>query len=207
MSTRIAYAFSLVVLGAALIAAPADAQISKIGYTNQQVILSNMPEMQNVQQQLQKAAKQQQQELQQEQQEWQKQMQQYQQQRSMLNDSARARRERQLRRQEQELRQSSQQRQQELRQREQELMQPLLKDLQSAINLVADRRGIDMVVRSEALLYVDQTSQNVVDITKPVAQELDINLDQAPSGPSPSVDPNTPPPTGGGGSGGGGSQK
>lgn len=204
MSNRLAYALSGLLLTAAIVVAPAQAQLQKIGYTNQQAILSSMPEMQNVQQKLQKAAQQQQQEFQQEQQELQQMMQEYQQQRSMLNDSARAQRERELRKQQQALQQSSQERQQQLRQREQKLMQPLLEDLQSAINLVADRQNIDVVVRSEALLYVDQNSENVVDITRAVAQELDINLEQAPSEPSPTVDPSSTPPAGSGGSGGNG---
>lgn len=199
MTNRLTYIFSLLLLGAAVAVAPAQTQAQKIGYTNQQAILSNMPEMQDVQQKLKRAAKQQQAEFQKEQQELQRKMKQYQQQRSMLNDSARAQRERALRRQQQELQQSSQQRQQRLRKKEQELMQPLLKDLQSAINLVADRQNIDMVVRSEALLFVNQNSENVVDITRPVAQELDISLNQAPSEPSPTVDPGTTPPGGGGG--------
>lgn len=202
MSNRLAHVFTALLLTAAIAVAPAQAQLQKIGYTNQQAILSNMPEMQDVQQQLQKAAQQQQQEFQQEQQELQQMMQEYEQQRSMLNDSARAQRERELRQQQQALQQSSQERQAQLRQREQELMQPLLEDLQSAINLVADRQNIDVVVRSEALLYVDQSSENVVDITRPVAQELDISLNQAPGEPSPTIDPSATPPPGSGGGGG-----
>lgn len=203
MWTRISKTLSLLLLVAGVAVAPSQAQ--KIGYTNQQAILNNMPEMQEVQQKLRKAAKRQQRQFRQEQQELQKKLKQYQQQRSLLDDSARAERERELRKQQQALQRSSQQRQQRLRQRERKLMQPLLKDLQSAVNLVADRQNIDMVVRSQALLFVDQNSDRVVDITRDVAQELDINLEQAPSEPSPSVNPGqTPPPTGGGGGGGGG---
>lgn len=202
MLNRLSKIASLLLLAG--VVAVGSAQAQKIGYTNQQAILSNMPEMQEVQQKLRKAAKQQQQEYQQEQQALQKKIQKYRQQQSLLDDSARAQRERELRRQQQQLQQSSQKRQQQLRQRERELMQPLLEDLQSAINLVADRQNIDLVMQSQALLYVDQNSDQVVDITMEVAQELGINLDQAPSEPSPTVDPsNTPPPTGGGGEGGG----
>lgn len=199
MTDRLLKITSFFLLAAAVAVAPAQAQ--KIGYTNQQAILSNMPEMQDVQQKLQQEFKQQQKRFQQKQQQLQKQIQQYQQQRSMLNDSARAERERELTQQQQELQQWRQKRQQRIRQREQELMQPLLKNLQSAINLVANRRDVDMVVQSQALLYVNQSSDQVVDITQEVAEELEINLEQAPSEPSPTVDPptTTPPPGGGGG--------
>lgn len=190
------FAGLLILLG--IVAAPATYG-QKIGYTNQEAILANMPEMQDVQQTLKQEARQQQRELQQQQKKFQKQVQQYQQQQSLLSDSARSQRERELRRMRNKLQQASQERQQELRQRERELMQPLLEDLQGAIDSVAAARDIDVVMRTQALLYVDQNSGSVVDITQEVAQQLGINLDQQPSEPSPSVDPGAnAPPTGGG---------
>ena len=75
----------LLLVGGLLFAAPAQAQ--KIGYTNQQLILVNMPEYTNVQQQLQQEAQRQQQELQQEQQQFQQRLQTYQRQQSLLADS------------------------------------------------------------------------------------------------------------------------
>lgn len=181
---------------AALVLAPA-AHAQKIGYTNQEAILANMPGMQDVQQQLQQEAREQQQQLQQQRQAFQKKVQQYQQQQSLLSDSAQSQRERELQQMQTDLQQSSQERQQQLRQRERELMQPLLEDLQSAIDSVAAEQNIDVVMRTQALLYVDQNSQSVVDITQEVAQGLGINLEQAPGEPSPSMDPANAPPTGG----------
>lgn len=199
MSHRARTVVSLILLVAAVATVPAQAQ--KIGYTNQQAILNSMPEMQDVRQEMQKEAKQQEREFQRKRQKLQKQLKQYQQQRSLLDSSARARRERKLSRRRQELQQSSQKRRQRLRQRRRKLMQPLLKDLQSAINLVADRENMDMVVRSQALLHVNKTSDQVVDVTSDVANELGISLDQASGRPSPNVNPTqtSPPPGGGGG--------
>jgi outer membrane protein len=191
-------AFALLVFAVA--AAPA-AHAQKIGYTNQEAILANMPEMQNVQQQLQQAAQQQQQELQQERQEFQQRMQQYQKQQSLLSDSVRAQRERELRQMQAQLQQSLQNREQQLQQREMELMQPLLEELQSAIDSVAAQRNVDVVMRTQALLYVNQDSDNVVDITQDVAQQLGIDLSGTPTQPEPSVNNANNPtgPTGGGG--------
>lgn len=190
-------AFALLVFAVA--AAPA-AQAQKIGYTNQEAILANMPEMQGVQQQLQQAAQQQQQELQQERQEFQQRMEQYQNQQSLLSDSARAQRERELRQMQSELQQSLQNREQQLQQREMELMQPLLEELQTAIDDVAQSQNIDVVMRTQALLYVDNNSQNVVDITPDVAEQLGIDLSGTATQPQPSVDnTSSPAPTGGGG--------
>jgi outer membrane protein len=180
--------------------AVSGAQAQKIGYTNQEAILTNMPEWQEVQQQLQKEAKQQQQQLQQERQQFQQQMQRYQKQQSLLSDSARAQRERELRRMQAELQQSAQQRQQQLQKREMELMQPLLEELQTAINNVADSRNVDVVMRTQALLYVNQNSDNVVDITQEVAQSLGIDISNTDTGPEPTVqNPSPTTPTGQGG--------
>lgn len=201
MFNRISTLVTILLLAGAVATAPTQAQ--KIGYTDQQLILGNMPEMQQVQQQMQQAARQQQKEYQQEQQALQKKLQQYQQQRSMLNDSARAQRERELRRQQQELQQSSRERQKQLTQQRQKLMQPLLKRLQNAINTVAERQNIDVVMRTQALLYVRENSDQMVDITTDVANELGISLEQAPGQPSPSVNPDAAPTPPGGGAGGG----
>lgn len=182
----------------ALVLAPA-AHGQSIGYTNQEAILANMPGMQDVQQQLQQEAKEQQQQLQQQRQAFQKEVKQFQQQQSLLSDSAQTRREQELQQMQAELQKSSQQRQQQLQQRERELMQPLLEDLQEAIDNVSSSRDLDVVMRTQALLYVDQNSDSVVDITQEVAEELDIDLDQAPGEPSPSVEqPTNTPPAGGG---------
>lgn len=189
--------FSVAVLLAGLLVVPST-HAQKIGYANQEAILANMPEMSEVQRQLQQEARQQQQELQQERKELQRQMQQYQQQQSLLSDSAKAQRQRELRQQQQQLQKSSQQRQQQLRKREQELMQPLLEDLQSAIETVSARRDLDLVLRTQALLDVDETSDSVVNISPEVAQELGIQLQQSPSEPSPTVEPDAPTPQGGG---------
>ncbi len=188
--------FTFVLAG--LLVLPA-AHGQKIGYANQQAILANMPEMSEVQKKLQREARQQQQELQKERKNLQQQMQQYRQQQSLLSDSAKAQRRRQLRQRQQQLQKSSQQRQQRLRKREQELMQPLLEDLQSAIETVSARKDLALVLRSQSLLDVNENSDMVVNISPEVAQELGIQLQQQPSEPAPTVEPGAPATQGGGG--------
>lgn len=193
--------FSTIVLGLSLLAitCAAPVQAQKIGYANQEALLANMPGMSEVQQQLQKEARQQQQQLQKEQKQLQQKMQQYQQQQSLLSDSARAARERELRQQQEELQKSSQKRQQDLRERERELMQPLLEELQNAIETVSGQEDLDLVLRSQSLLDVDENSSSVVNISPAVAQELGIQLQQDPGQPSPTVEPSQGAPTSGGG--------
>lgn len=160
----------------------AQAQNAPIGYTNQQAILANMPEMQQVRQQLQQEAQSQQQEFQQEQQEFQQKLEAYQKQQSLLSEQRRSEREQELRQLQDSLQQSAQQRDQYLAQREAELMQPLLEDLQNAIEAVAQEQNLTAVLRTQALLYVDD--EQMVDITPEVANRLGIEVEDIEAGPS-----------------------
>lgn len=196
MATRLASLATALLLVALTLVPNVHGQ--RIGYANQEALLANMPEMKEVQKKLQQEARQQQQELQKERQELRKKMKQYQQQQSLLSDSARAQRQRALRQQQQELQKSSQQRQQQLRKREQELMQPLLKDLQSAIETVSAEKNLDLVLRSQALLDVDEKSDAVMNISPDVAQQLGIQLQQSTEEPSPTVEPSATPTQSGG---------
>ena len=198
MSNRVTKSLSLLFLLAAMAAMPVQAQ--KIGYVDQQAVLVSMPEMQEVQQQVQQEMKQQQRELQQQRQQFQKRVKQFQQQQSLLDDSARAERERELQKRSQELRRAAQQRQQQMQKKRRKMMQPLLEKLQGAIDKVAAQQELDMVLRRQVLLYEDETSERVADITRDVAGELGISLTQSPGEPSPTPDQNAPP-AGGSGSG------
>lgn len=198
MSKQLLKSVSLILLSAAVAVAPAQAQ--EIGFVDQQAILASMPGMQDVQQQMQQEMKEQQRQIQQERQQFQKELKQFRQQQSLLDDSARAERKRRLQKRQQEIQQSTQKRRQQMQQRRRKLMQPLLEKLQGAIDKVAAQQELEAVIRQQVLLYDDQTSDRVVDISRDVAQELGISLTQSPGEPSPTVNPNqnTPPPGGGG---------
>jgi len=204
MVTRLSSFVAGLLLLAVLSAPPAQGQ--RIGYANQEALLANMPQMSEVQKKLQRAARRQQQELQKQQKQLQQEMQQYRQQQSLLSDSARAQREQELQQMQQKLQKSSQQRQQQLRKQERKLMQPLLEELQGAIETVASEENVDVVLRSQALLDVNESSSSVVNLSPDVAEQLGIQLQQAPSEPSPTVNPGNTPGTQGGGAGPGGGQ-
>lgn len=159
-----------------------QAETPRIGYTNQEAILANMPDMQQVQQTLEQEAQTMQQEMQSEQQELQEMVAEYQQQQALLSDERQAEREQQLRQRQQQLQQSVQERQQQLAQREAELMQPLLEELQTALNEVAAEQNLDVILRTQALLYVDE--QRVVDVTPEVAERLGIDVSAPEAGPT-----------------------
>lgn len=177
MTKRIAGLAALVLFTLGAFVAPLGAHAqdaSTIGYTNQEALLANMPEMEGLQTQLQQELQQEQEEFQNEQEELQQMVEQYQKQQALLSDENKAEREGEIRQKQQELQQSARERDQMLAQREQELMQPLMDKLQTAIEEVAAERGLAVVMRSQALLYADDA---VVNITEEVASRLGIEIE------------------------------
>jgi Outer membrane protein (OmpH-like). len=81
-----------------------------------------------------------------------------------------------------------------MQQQRRKLMQPLLKKLQAAIDKIAAQQELEAVMRKQVLLYDDQTSGGVVDITRDVASELGVSLTQSPGEPAPTLNQNQQPP-------------
>lgn len=171
----------------------ARAQALSIGYTDHEIIIVNMPEYQQVQQQLQSAYEGSQQELETLYQDYQERVQRYQRQQSLLSEERRAEREQELMALQQDIQEQAQTQDQELAARESELMQPLLEQVQTAINEVSEAQGLDIVLRSQVgtqplLLYVNPTT--VTDITLDVARNLGLDVDATDT----SMPQDTPPP-------------
>lgn len=168
-----------VLLAAPVLLSAAYAQALKIGYTDHEVIIINMPEYQDVQQQLQQAYQGSQQEIQTQYQDYQERVTQYQRQQSLMTEERRAEREQELMQIQQQIQQEAQEKDQQLAEREVELMQPLLERVQNAIDVVAQRNGLDLVLRTQVgqqpvLLYVNEDT--VEDITMDVALELGLDV-------------------------------
>ncbi|MES3630995.1 MAG: OmpH family outer membrane protein [Longimonas sp.] len=183
--------YSVIALALILAAAwgTADVQAQqRIGFTNQEAVLANMPGIQDVQESLQQETVRLQGNLQEMQQEFQEQLQRYEQQQGLLSDERRQEREDELRQMQVELQRSQQEAEQELAQREMELMRPLLEELQDAINEVAAEQNLDLVLREQALLYVSGTTNDVVNITLDVATRLGIDIDESEVEPGPSLE-------------------
>jgi outer membrane protein len=173
-------ALALIALVAPL-SAQAQSQNLSIGYTDYEVLLANMPEMQSVQQQIQTFFQTRQTELQQAAQQLQESAEQYQRQSSLLSEEAKAEREQTLVTSQQELQQRSGRAEQELAQRRAELMRPLFEKLQGAIDAVSAEKGLDLVLPTQVggdpfILYVND--QTIVDITRDVAARLGIPVNE-----------------------------
>jgi outer membrane protein len=175
-------AFAVLSVGA-LPASEAQAQAApQIGYTDYELIIVQMPEYRSLQQTLQEQAQTDQQELATMEQNIQQKFAEYQEQSGVLSPEARQTREEEIVQLQTELQQDQQRRLQALDQRQNELLQPLLSQLQEAINAVATARGLDLVLSSRVstepvILFASE--QSTVDITAEVMSELGISMTQS----------------------------
>ena len=151
-----------------------QAQELKIGYTDHELIIAQMPEYREILQQLQQEAAGGQKEYQAKVQEFQSKLEDYQKKQALLSPEARQKREAELMQMQQEIQQFLAEKEQALGQKEAELMQPLLEKLDKAIQEVAKEQGIDLVLRARAgnepiILYA---SDRIVDVTEAVMRKL-----------------------------------
>ncbi|MEX1056019.1 MAG: OmpH family outer membrane protein [Rhodothermales bacterium] len=173
-------AFGLVLLAMPfLVAGDANAQALKLGYTDHEIIIVNMPEYQEIQKQLQEEYQGSQQELQTLYQDYQQQVERYQKQQSLMSEDKRSEREQELLQLQQSIQKQAQEKDQSLAVREAELMKPVLEKVQLAIDSVSQAKGLDLVLRTQVgqqpvLLYVNPNT--VTDITLDVARELGLDV-------------------------------
>ncbi|GAA5522960.1 OmpH family outer membrane protein [Aliifodinibius salicampi] len=151
-----------------------------IGYVDPQAILSKMPEMKAVQQRLQNFMESKREEFASKQEEYQQKVAEYQDKESVISEDAKQQEEERLGQMGAELQQYQSQLQQEIQQKQQELVGPLLDQIDSAINTVANERGLSYVLNTTTsngdviLLYVSDEAQQQYDITDEVMDELDM---------------------------------
>jgi outer membrane protein len=177
---------ALAVLAVGAFASNAQAQNApQIGYTDYELIIVQMPEYRALQQTLQEQAQTDQQELAAAEQNIQQKFAEYQEQSGVLSPEARQTREEEIVQLQTELQQDQQRRLQALDRRQNELLQPLLGQLQEAINEVATARGLDLVLSSRVstepvILFAGE--QSTVDVTAEVMSALGISMTQSQGG-------------------------
>ncbi len=157
----------------------ASAQNLRVGYTDHEIIIVNMPQYRDVQTQLEQQFRGGQEEMQALYMEYQEKLERYQRQQALLNDERRAEREQELMELQQQIQTSASEKEQEIGQREAELMAPLFEQVQTAIDAVAQAQNLDIVLRANAgaqplILYVNPDT--VTDITMDVARRLGIDV-------------------------------
>ncbi len=169
-------------VAAGFIAGSAQAQSIKVGYTDHEVIIVNMPEYQSIQERLQADIVTGQQEIQSMYQEFQEKLERYQKQQPILTEEQRQQREKELADLQTNIQQTAAGKEQELGQREAELMAPIFERVQTAIDKVSEANGLDLVLRTQVgnqplILYVNPDT--MVDITMDVARELGLDVSEA----------------------------
>jgi outer membrane protein len=155
----------------------------RIGYTDHEVLISNMPQTRTIQEELQAEVESGQRILLSMQEDYTGKLERYQTQRSLLSEERQQEREQELSALLQELQEKQSELEQELVQREIDLFSPIYELVDAAIRTVATERGLDLVLRTQAgpaqpiLLYANE--DRIVDITLDVARELGIDVDAA----------------------------
>ena len=168
--------FLTIVLLAGAFNHAAQAQSIQIGYADPEIIITYMPEYQNVQQQMAIEYRTSQEALQALAEDFQERLDRYQRQQPLLSEERRAEREAELAQLQAEIQNSAAAKDEELAVRQDEMMAPLLQQVQDAIDAIAQEKGLDIVVRSPALLYVNP--DRVVNINIDIALRLGIEVDE-----------------------------
>jgi outer membrane protein len=175
MKTSI-FSFLSAILLAGLLSTSAQAQTIQIGYADPEIIITYLPEYQQVQQQMAIEYRTSQEALQALAEDFQERVDRYQRQQPLLSEERRAEREAELATLQQEIQNSAAAKDEELAVRQDELMAPLLQQVQDAIDAISQEKGLDIVVRSPALLYVNP--DRVANINVDIARSLGIEVDE-----------------------------
>lgn len=170
----------LLILITPIISNALNAQTLKIGYADPEVIITYMPEYQTVQQQLAVEYRTSQEALQALAEDFQERVEKYQKQQPLLSVARQAEREQELAQLQAEIQTSAAAKDQELAKKQEEMMAPLLERVQTVIDEVAVEKGLDIIIRSPALLYVNE--DHVVNLNIEIAQKLGIVIDESESG-------------------------
>lgn len=155
----------------------------RIGYTDHEVLISNMPQTRTIQEELQAELESGQRILQSMQEDLAGKVDRYQKQQALLSEERRQERQQELIGLEEELRNKAGELEQDLVQRELDLMGPIYQQVDTAIQTIAAEKDLDLVLRTQAgpaqpiLLYANE--DRIVDITLEVARELGIDVDAA----------------------------
>lgn len=171
---------ALVMLLVPMMIASADAQTLSIGYADPEVIITYMPEYQTIQQQMAIEYRTSQEALQALYEDFQERVDRYQKQQPLLSAQRQVEREAELAQLQVEIQNSAAAKDQELATKQEELMAPLLERVQEVIDQVAVEKGLDLIVRSPALLYVNE--DRIINLNVEIARQLGIEIDETQEG-------------------------
>lgn len=152
----------------------------KVGYTDHEIIISNMPEYRQIQEQLQSELESSQAEIQQQVADLEEQAQRFERQRGLLSEQRVQERQQELMEAQSAIQQLVQDAEQDLAVMESDLLSPIFERVDTAIKKIAEEKGLDLVLRIQAgqgqpiILYANE--DRIIDITLEVARELGIDV-------------------------------
>ncbi len=183
LKRNLGFFIAVLCMGLATVVQAQQLPALRIGYTDHEVLISNMPQTRTIQEELQAELESGQRILQSMQQDLAGKVERYQTQQALLSEERRQEREQELISLEEELRSKAGELEQALVQRELDLMGPIYQQVDTAIQTIAGEKNLDLVLRTQAgpaqpiLLYANE--DRIVDITLEVARELGIDVDAA----------------------------
>jgi len=151
----------------------------RIGHTDHEIIIANMPEALEIQQELQAAVTEMQQEIQVLADDFQADLERYRRTEQLISEERKQEREAELQAAAEEIQRKEQEAQRDLTRLEVDLLGPIYQRVEAAIQKVAEEKGLDIVIRSRVgpeimILYVNP--DRITDITLDVAIELGIDV-------------------------------
>ena len=147
----------------------------KIGYMDVQSVMSELPEMENIQAKLDNFVTEKQQQLEDRTASFQEAVADYQENQASMSEEQQATREEELAKMEEELRGFQQSIQTEIQQYRQELLAPIYADIDSAIAAIAEERDLDFVLNKATMRgenIVQFSSQQNMNITDEVVKRI-----------------------------------
>lgn len=153
----------------------------QIGYVDPQEIMMSMPDMAAIERRLQNFMEQRREEFAEKENEFRREVEEYQQRMDVISEEARQREEERLADLNMELQEFQQNFQLEYQERQQELIEPLLDQIQGAIDEVASERGYTYVLNTMTnngdfiILYASEEAQSNHDITQEVKRRLEVD--------------------------------
>lgn len=150
----------------------------RVGYLNPQEVLDNLPEREAIERQLNQFLDQREAEYEEQAIEYQNDMAQFQEEAPDLSEAETRRRQEELQVMENELTQLQNQIQQELEQRQSELLSPVLQEMNSIIEELAEERGLDYVLNEATgqgerfLMFISQEGREQFELTDEVLSRM-----------------------------------
>ena len=157
----------------------------KIGYTDHEILISNMPEYQEIQFTLKDEFEATQNTLRAMADELQGKLDRYERQQALMSEERRKEREADITADQQALQRKAADAERDLARHEAELLGPIFEQVDTAIKKISEEKGLDLVLRIQAgptqpiILYANE--DRIADITLDVARELGIDVSKAES--------------------------